>query len=216
MRRALLFPLVLISLISLAVAGCSTSSVTGSAGTKAWYDQVFGTLNTISKSGSGNGEVVLNANIYGAIVHAKHDGDGKFTVEGIDSTGEVVDPLLDTTGAFTGDLGLGVNAWGRVATLRITAEGKWSVSVKAMRTASKPKFPTSGTGYAVIKWEGGESSLHLTYQGSGTFVVTQYYSGEMPNQLANAQGATSFTVTSQTQAGPSVVVIQADGPWTIG
>lgn len=179
----------------------------------AWADETWGTFETISMTGAGDSLVSLPAGATGGIVTATHDGARNFAVSVLDaanqSTGEL---LVNTIGAYAGSTSWGINALAEGSTLQITADGNWTITITPFSTA--PELATAGTGDAVFRYDGGAAALAATHTGSRNFVLQEEIAEAFSmGLLVNEIGA--YTGTVPLSSGPSIIVVTADGAWTL-
>ena len=178
-----------------------------------WATGAFGDFEPISQSGIGDNIVALPAGATGGIVIASHTGSSNFAVMVLDasnaSTGEL---LVNTIGAYQGTTAWGISAFGDGVNLQITADGEWSVQILPMGSA--PALAPSGVGDAVFVYDGAVGALAATHAGSSNFAIIEETSEAFSiGLLVNEIGAYSGTVPLS--AGPSVIVVKADGAWTM-
>ena len=176
-----------------------------------WADESFGTFAPVSQTGTGDSIITLPAGV--GIVTATHDGSANFAISVLDaanaSTGEL---LVNTIGAYTGTTVYGFNSLTDPATLQLSADGNWTITISPISAA--PALAASGTGDSVFLYHGDAAGLTATHEGAANFVVLEETS-EAFNMglLVNEIGA--YTGTVPLSAGPSVISVQADGNWTL-
>ena len=178
-----------------------------------WANGTFGEFAPIVQSGVGDNIVALPTGATGGIVIASHAGSCNFAVMVLDatnaSTGEL---LVNTIGAYQGTTPWGITAFSEGVNLQITADGEWTVQILPMGSA--PALAPSGTGDAVFVYDGPVGALAATHAGSSNFAIIEEVSnGFSMGLLVNEIGAYSGTVPLS--AGPSVIVVTADGAWTL-
>ena len=116
-------------------------------------------------------------------------------------------------GAVSGTYPLGVDEQVAPSYLRVDADGEWVVDIKPVDEARLWQADLiAGTGPDVVRYEGGASVLEYTNAGSSNFIV-QYLRNPGFDLLVNEIGPISGTTTMQT--GPGVVVVDAEGDWTL-
>ena len=179
---------------------------------QSWADDTYGTFAPISQSGVGDNIVALPAGVTAAMVTAVHDGQSNFSLSVLDASNQPTgDLLVNTIGAYDGSTAYGFSSFGEGATVQVTADGNWTITVSPLSSA--PLFASSGAGDAVFLYDGGPGSLALTHAGSSNFTVIQKTGGAFDfGLLVNEIGAYSGTVPLS--AGPAVLTIGADGAWT--
>lgn len=176
-----------------------------------WADEAFGTFAPVTQSGAGDTLITLPATA--GIVTATHDGSANFAISVLDaangSTGEL---LVNTIGAYSGTTVYGFNSYSEPATLQVTADGNWSITISPVSAA--PALASSGTGDAVFLYDGGGAGLTATHAGESNFVIIEETDSAFSmGLLVNEIGAYSGTVPLS--AGPSAISVQADGSWTL-
>jgi hypothetical protein len=177
-----------------------------------YFTENFPVFDALDESGSGDSTITLPG-AYG-IIEASHDGDANFALTVLDSNNQETGDLpVNTIGSYSGTTAFGFDSIaGDPAALQVTAGGSWSVTIKPISDA--PDLPDSGSGDGVFRYEGGAADWHLTHDGSENFIVSEYTGDalDIPLQV-NEIGAYEGTVPAK--AGPAVVVIKADGSWTL-
>jgi hypothetical protein len=181
-----------------------------------WADGEYGTFATFTQSGTGDSVVALPAGAEAGIVASTHDGSSNFSVSAIDANNEPTgDLLVNEIGAYNGGAEFGVGGLSSVgdpaASLKISADGNWTVTISPISAA--PQFPSSGTGDGVFLYDGDASNLALTHDGDSNFSVVEYTSELFGTDLlVNEIG--SYTGTVPLSAGPALVTVSANGNWT--
>ena len=146
------------------------------------------------------------------IVSATHDGAANFAISVLDaengSTGEL---LVNTIGSYSGTTLFG-QGLSEPATLQVSADGAWSLTIAPMSAA--PLLAPTGSGDAVVLYDGPTGALTATHDGDGNFAVSEDTGSVLEfGLLINEIGPYSGTVPLS--AGPSVVSIKANGGWTM-
>jgi hypothetical protein len=157
--------------------------------------------------------ITLPAGVKAGIIAATYTGAGNFSIQGLDKSNQpTTDLAVNTIGAYSGTTAFGLETvGGGDATFQITADAAWTVTISPLSTATA--LPASGTGDGVFKYDGDPKTWAITGASSGNFVVQQYSASPLPNLAVNEIGAYSGKVPAD--AGPSIVVINSDGAWTI-
>lgn len=165
-------------------------------------------------SGEGDGVIALPEGASQAMVTATHDGDANFSISALDDGNQATgDLLVNTIGDYTGTTALGmIDIGGTAVTLQVTADGPWTVTLAPL--ADAPALAESGEGDAVFKYEGDAATWNVTHDGEANFVVSYYTAAdfEMP-LLINEIGPYDGSVAAVD--GPGLVVVNADGAWTL-
>lgn len=180
---------------------------------QSWADTNYGTFTPVTQTGKGDNIITLPAGAKAGIVTATHDGSSNFSLSVLDasnaSTGQL---LVNTIGAYKGTTAYGFNALGKGATIQVTADGNWTITISPISAA--PAMVPSGAGDGVLLYSGKAGKLTVTHDGSSNFTVSEetgeaFHDGLLINQI----GAYSGTVPLS--SGPSVIVVGTDGNWTL-
>jgi hypothetical protein len=143
------------------------------------------------------------------LVVATHSGGGKFGIVGLDATQHESSILVNGRGAYAGTTLL--DARGTLTrSLSVKASGPWTVKIKPVSAATSVALHAKGTGDDVLRYTGPKGTASVTYRGRLTFIV-QYATATEP--LVNAVG--SYFGQVPIAAGPVLVTVTANGPWTI-
>jgi len=229
--------LVVLSFIVSSVSGGDTATVPTSAGDPAtssapvaaektpapaqkpvetvqsWADSAFGIFAPVTQTGRGDNIITLPTGAKAAIVTAAHDGSSNFSLSVLDasnaSTGQL---LVNTIGAYKGTSVYGFTAFGKGTTIQVTADGNWTIVISPVSAA--PTLVPAGIGDGVFLYSGQAGKLAATHEGSSNFTVTEETNKALHfGLLINEIGAYSGTVPLS--SGPSVIVVGADGNWTL-
>lgn len=177
-----------------------------------FYKDSYGSFPTKTFKGTGDDVVTLPKGAKAGIVVGSYSGSGNFSVAPQDSdnksTGEL---LVNTIGEYKGTTAWGLGALGNAKTFKVSADGKWKLVLRPIDSAKA--LPKKGSGDGVYKYAGGAATWAITHRGEANFVVAEYSSSPLPNLAVNEIGKYKGKVPAD--AGPAVVVVQADGTWTI-
>jgi len=173
-------------------------------------DGNFGTFAALSKSGRGDGIVKVPVDAVGAIVTATHSGSSNFAIEALDAGNKTTGLLVNEIGNYRGVTMFTADE--APVKLKVTADGSWTVKIAPVSSAKTATSSNSGSGDAVLLYEGIAADWKFTHSGSSNFAV-KYLSTEGNDLLVNEIGKYSGIVPAA--AGPAVVVINADGKWTM-
>lgn len=178
-----------------------------------YFEDEYGTFTSVTFEGTGDDVVTLPAGVTYAVLEATHNGSRNFIVQSLDPANEMAELLVNTIGGYDGVVALGFSVFGDPADkLQIQADGNWAITLSPISSASP--LPSSGSGDGVFLYEGTAPVWNLSHDGSRNFIVVEHSSDAFSmGLLVNEIGAYEGTVTGS--AGPSVIVIQADGNWTI-
>lgn len=179
---------------------------------QSWADETFGTFTAATQSGTGDNLVALPAGATAGIVTATHDGSSNFAISVLDAANESTGELLvNTIGPYSGTTLFG-RGLGDAATLQISADGNWSVTIAPFSTA--PLLAPAGSGDAVFLYDGETGALTATHDGDSNFSVSEdtgslFEFGLLINEIGPYSGTVPLS------AGPSVVNVGANGGWTL-
>lgn len=202
---------------SLTEANSSSTSgeaaVTEEASTSNWYAESYPSFTAADLSGKGDDVQDLPAGATSGIIIATHKGSSNFVIEVIDETNSMVDLSVNEIGKYAGTTAYGLTSFGGEAKkLKITADGAWTI--KVMPFSDAPALPSSGEGDGVFKYESGDApTWTINHKGQGNFSVSQYADSVIMGLLVNEIGNYSGKVPAS--AGPAIIVVTADGTWTI-
>lgn len=191
------------------------SDVAASAAAVAWAERTFPTFEPVTVHGRGDADVELPA--HAGIISATYRGDDDFNVVVVDRFDRMtdVDYAVSTVGAYRGHTAFGYDSSDAVA-LRVTADdgASWNLTISPI--ASAPGFTSAGTGDAVLLHEGEPATM------------TAMHGGERPILITELTGDADATSTSllfnesavsgepaRLGAGPSLVVVEAVGDWSL-
>ena len=191
---------------------------------------------TTSIRGAGDGQTdtfTLDKGI--AAFDIRHDGTGEFTVEILNPSGRPERRLVNTSGRYTGVVGIGVNEASvsglppGAHSLSVAASGAWQIEISQPEWRSGDSAPISlrGLGDDVegpIELQAGIVDFTLVHRGTGSFVVDLVKpDGMLVDNLVDESGShrstRRLTVRSGNAPGaePGVhgLFVTADGDWTI-
>ena len=160
-------------------------------------------------SGSSDDVIKLPKNASFGIIRATYSGASNFVIETLDSSNQMSELPVNTIGNYTGSTAFGLQSEEAVK-LKISAQGKWSVTVKSMSEA--PKLPSSGKGDGVYRSPTDKDTLKFTNKGDSNFAVVQVTADNGWDLLVNEIGSYSGTVPISTSDG--FIVITSNGKWT--
>ncbi len=192
----------------------STGGEEAAPATDAWYSDTYGSFDTFSKKGKGDGIIKLPAGAEYGVVTAVHKGSSNFSLslldDGNQSTGDL---LVNTIGNYKGMTAYGFASFGNPGVkIQVTADGTWSVKVEPVSSAPALTLPAKGDGDKVFLYDGGAADWNIVHKGKSNFSVIQYSSDIMPNLAVNEIG--NYKGQVPMSAGPSVVIVSADGAWS--
>lgn len=194
----------------------STSSdtpVSEEASTSNWFAENYPSFTGADFTGKGDDVQDLPVGATSGIIIATHKGGSNFVIEVIDDTNSMVDLSVNEIGNYAGTTAYGLTSFGGEAKkLKITADGTWAIQVVPFSDA--PALPSSGKGDGVFKYESGDApTWTINHKGKGNFSVAEYADSVILGLLVNEIGNYSGKVPAY--GGPAIVVVTADGTWTI-
>ncbi|GAB3658926.1 hypothetical protein [Glycomyces tarimensis] len=179
-----------------------------------YFTEAYPTFEVAEFSGTGDDVVELPEGATDAMVTLTHDGSANFAVSALDENNESTgDLLVNTIGSYEGVTALGlIDLGNEPARLEVSADGSWAMTLAPFGEAAE--LPGSGTGDGVFRYEGDAATWGVTHDGESNFAVSYYTDAdfEMP-LLINEIGA--YEGEQPVGAGPGLVVINADGSWTV-
>lgn len=193
----------------------SDSGDDAQAGGGGWYQENYGTFKSFTEKGSGDGIVKLPAEAAYGVVTATHKGSSNFSLTVLDednqSTGDL---LVNEIGNYKGTTAYGFISLGNPGVkIQVTADGDWTIKVAEISSAPVLSLPAKGSGDAVFLYDGGAADWSIQHKGDSNFALVQYSSDLMPNLAVNEIG--NYKGVVPMSAGPSVIVITADGSWSL-
>jgi hypothetical protein len=174
------------------------------------YDN-FGTFTPIKDSGSGDSVVKLGdaADATAVAVTAKHSGDSNFVIEALNSDNDSTELLVNTIGGYSGTTYLPIED---VTRLKISADGSWSIKISPIADMKEVTTPLKTKGDKVLLYSADATDWAIKHNGESNFAMYQV-SDDGQDLLINEIGNYSGTIPMA--AGPSIIIVTADGTWTI-
>ena len=178
-----------------------------------WYKASYPTFTATKFSGKGDDVQNLPNDATSGIIVATHKGGSNFVIELIDDENSLVDLAVNEIGNYTGTTAFGLSSFmGEPKKLQIKADGAWTIRVVPFDDA--PPLPKSGKGDGVFKYESSKASTWtINHKGKSNFSVSEYADSVIMGLLVNEIGNYSGKVPAS--AGPAIIVVTADGTWTI-
>lgn len=177
------------------------------------FDERYGTFEAVTTSGEGDSVIEVPAGVQAGMVTATHKGSANFAIWSLDDSNEPKDLLVNTIGSYSGTTDFGLTGLGDSPSfIQITADGSWTVTLSPISSASSLGNAAEGEGDSVFTYDGPAGAAAITHTGSANFVVHQIGDG-IPALLVNGIGAYDGKVPFK--KGPAVIVIRADGKWTV-
>lgn len=164
-------------------------------------------------TGTGPQLVVVDALTGPHVVALTHAGAEAFSVQPVSNRTDAGSPLVNGTGAFTGRVVL--NGPGTVDAFRITADGAWTLEVRAPTAALAltPGATVTGDHTDVVMWaDPSPVSATFSFPGTTAFSIVAVAPGGNTS-LSSGSGPLDGSIAIP--AGPSYIQVTTDGPWTM-
>ena len=161
----------------------------------------------------GSGDSVIDFSVPGdqpSVLELIHRGSSNFAVNSFTSTGEPLDLLVNTIGAYEGRVPINFFEGEDVAELEIAADGAWTATATSVFLAPGFSDTHSGTGDDVVLFQGTGSRLAVTHSGQSNFAIWAY--GQNTDLLVNEIG--NYAGTVRLPSGTVILAVSADGAWT--
>jgi hypothetical protein len=217
------------ALTVMAVAGCGASTAHSSATTAAPSATASATPAptppptppptpdpTAVLSGRGDSVVTVPPPYDAApgLLTATHNGQSNFIVEPLSPDNTTGGALFNKIGTYKGTIPFDILQGQAASRLKITADGKWTLTFADISTAPVATSVISGKGDSVILYTGPAATMHVTHHGVSNFIVDEdaLSAGSQTNNLLNEIGQYDGVVP--VQAGPALFAITADGAFT--
>lgn len=169
------------------------------------------------KTYAGAGDDVLKIAKHGTGAEAvaiTHAGASNFVVETLDASLKTTGLLVNTIGNYSGTVLMDKPGFQDLdtKTLKITADGAWTVKIMDLKTIASfdGSKPITGAGDDVFNYTGDPTSATFTHSGSRNIAVTGY-GGDFPDLLVNEIGAYNGKLVWR----PGLYEITADGAWSV-
>ncbi|MEU9819252.1 hypothetical protein ACIGG9_15815 [Pseudonocardia alni] len=128
------------------------------------------------------------------------------------------DTLVNEIGSYSGTTLYGIRGSSSTAPLtrlQITADAAWTLTIGGIEAAREVgSFPAKGSADDVIMVNSPRDVAHLTHDGDSNFVVYAI-SGSDSDLVVNEIGVYEGTVILPADGGRLLLVITADGNWTV-
>ncbi|HEU5127682.1 MAG TPA: Hsp70 family protein [Glycomyces sp.] len=185
-----------------------------------YYVEQYGEFEEFTESGGGDAVVELPEGVTAGIVEASFTAANNlsmFTIESLDEDNQASYDLhaYSFGGSTEFSAPFGVGGLGATAKLSISADSDWTLTIKPVSSAPLLEDSVSGTDSHVLLYNGEAAEWDLEYTGNMSFSVTQIASDGLLGSTSWASKAGTYTGTAAGQAGPSVIIVTADGDWSI-
>jgi hypothetical protein len=141
------------------------------------------------------------------VITLTHAGGSNFSVWTLDASLEQLDLVVNTIGSYSGTVLDGLGA----SSLEINADGNWTIETRQITDVQHFAATISGTGDAVVFYEGPTTAATLSNDGASNFAVWAH-TGADSDLVVNEIGPYSGTVRLP---GPALLAITAEGAWAI-
>jgi hypothetical protein len=173
---------------------------------------------------TGSGDMVVDVQKWGglAIAHITHSGGGNFAVWNYGANNEKIDLLVNTIGSYDGTRPLDFLPSQQTARFQIEGSGQWEIDILPLQEVRKLALPGSvqGNGDDVLLLYGDTRPDVIAADGSqakGNFAVWAYGNRRdlLVNEIAPYSGTVLVDHDLLTDEGFLILVIEADGQWSI-
>jgi len=134
----------------------------------------------------------------------------------LDAGQQLVDLPLSFTGAYAGTSLLAVDSRDTPARfLEVTSDGSWTLQVSDLTSAPVLTGTASGSTDAVYLYGGVARTVEASGSGASFFGVREVAGAYATQAWPFSACCEPFTTTGQLRAGPSVLGVMAEDPWTL-
>jgi hypothetical protein len=178
-----------------------------------YFAETFPVFNAVTESGSGDSVITIPA--AQGVISASHSGSSNFILTVLDEGNVMSELPVNTIGSYEGTTAYGITGLGgESTTLEITADGDWEITIASVVDAPELAFPQETGGDGVYRYTGETATWQLSHDGDANVIVTYVSDGLLGwNLLVNEIGAYEGTVP--VTAGPALVIVSANGDWTL-
>jgi len=171
---------------------------------------MFGRFTTQTKEGSGNAVIQLPDEAAGFAMTAVYNGK-KFTVDAQDAPKQKIVTMVNSTGDY-GGITFYSSGTRPAKSIKVTAEGAWKITINSAVDTAKVAQKASGRMDGVLRYDGEASRWTIKREAGSNMTVKQITrDGAAIVGTANGAGTTNLSL----KAGPSLLVISSDAPWTL-
>lgn len=167
----------------------------------------------VDKSGEGNATIKLPAGT--GIITLATSKDAALVIKSSSVDGERADlNYFASPGSSPVQLAFGISKFEpQPAKLTIEGSGKWTLKISPLSSAAHFTGGAKGNSSGVFIYDGDATTWTMKHKGKGNFIVVEYDQAWYFNLLANEIGPGTMSVDGL--AGPALVTVSADGPWSI-
>jgi len=200
---------------AVAATGHPGVTTTGRISAKKWAKKKFGSFTSKTYRGSGDDVIRLPKSAHAALVTAKHHGDSNFAIVATTSSGAWDTLLVNEIGSYKGTTAYGVEGKSKAKYLEITADGAWTIKVRAVDKAPTVKAKKSYAGDQVLLYDTRSAKVRtFSYRGDSNFAIWYRTASSYPDLLVNE--IDSYKGRKLVTAGPGVLVVSAaGGKWSV-
>ena len=187
------------------------SKATAAVKAASWATAKYGAFQERRITGFGDDIIKLPSSAKAGVVVATHDGESNFIVQSTTDDGDYVDLLVNEIGSYEGTTPFGLESWtkGKGRYLEVVADGAWEIRIRPVTLT--PAMPSAGTGNGVFQYLAKATTTRsISHVGDSNFIV-QNYRGSEWDLLVNEIG--DYSGRKRLPAGPSIIVVTADGTW---
>jgi hypothetical protein len=178
-----------------------------------YFAETLPVFDAVTETGSGDAVITLPA-MQGTIT-ATHSGSANFILTVLDTDNAMTELPVNTIGTYEGTTAFGLQVLGgEAATLQIAADGDWEITIAPISEAPELTDPQETDGDGVYLYRGGAATWQLSHDGDANFIVS-FISDDLFGYSLLVNEIGSYDGTVPVTAGPGVVVVNADGSWTI-
>lgn len=175
----------------------------------------FGTFAPRTLSGTGSQTIDLGTPIAYAQLRASMPSSAVNQVSALDAGQQMVAMPLSITGAYSGTTLLATDSASRPARfLEVQSSGAWTIELRDLTSAPVLTGTASGSGDAVYLYGGAARTLAATHSGTSYFGVREL-TGSGAKLTPISSCCTAASPTMQLHAGPSVLNVLGEAPWTV-
>lgn len=169
------------------------------------------TFDTITYTGSGEGQLIINE-IPGAwVVYAECDGEGPFSITGYDPNGNLARFLVISSAPYAGT---SIDASFVSTRIDVSASGNWRIEIRPLIDCDTIKVGDTlvSSGDSVLRIDGTPKTIEIHKDP----YVTDFYAftiGARYHFLADADTAANITKTCTDD--PQYLIVSSSGEWSI-
>ncbi|MDA1387972.1 MULTISPECIES: hypothetical protein [Glycomyces] len=173
----------------------------------------FSSFEPVTQSGTGDSVIDLPAPQ--GIITASHNGSSNFALSVLDSGNAMSELPINVIGSYEGTTAYGMDELSEdAAALEIVADGDWEITVAPVTDAPEFSDSQAAQGDGVYLYTGGPATWALSHDGESNFAIVYvsdslFGSELLVNEIGPYEGTVAVT------SGPGVVIVIADGEWSL-